>query len=206
MTFLLFSEQNGSKGPFFNACKLICHNKAHATVIMKFIKRKWNGNGSGIELVCDYVKRKTFLFVDFFNFTLYFFSFYPPAFFFQALPHFQLFPLSPFHLFASFCRNAAVEVKTKATASDWDTCLNTRATSKQTRASTCFVFYINVLSCTSSSAAFIVVMLIHHSDGTWTGCWINSRSFFVFSGGICFLKMHPQSSRCVFGATWAPLV
>lgn len=25
---------------FFNACKLICHNKAHATVIMKFIRRK----------------------------------------------------------------------------------------------------------------------------------------------------------------------
>lgn len=135
-----------------------------------------------------------------------FFLFTLQHFFFQALPHFQLFPLSPFHLFASFCRNAAVEVKTKATASDWDTCLNTRATSKQTRASTCFVFYINVLSCTSSSAAFIVVMLIHHSDGTWTGCWINSRSFFVLSGGICFLKMHPQSSRCVFGATWAPLV
>lgn len=38
--------------------------------------------------------------------------------FFEALPHFQLFPLSLFHLFASFCRNVAVEVKIKATASD----------------------------------------------------------------------------------------
>lgn len=87
MTFLLFSEQNGSKGPFFNACRSICHNKAHATVIMKFIKRKWNGNGSEIELVCDYVKRKTFLFVDFFNFTLYFFFFLPSSIFFFKLYH-----------------------------------------------------------------------------------------------------------------------
>lgn len=108
---------------FFNACKLICHNKAHVTVIMKFIRRKWNGNGSEIELFCDYVKRKTFLFVDFFNFTLYFFFFYPPAFFWS----FTTFSAFSFvsDLFASFCRNAAVEVKLKAMASDWDTCLHT---------------------------------------------------------------------------------
>lgn len=61
--------------------------------------------------------KETFLFVDFFNFTLYFFSFYPPAFF-EALPHFQLFPLSLLHLFASLWRNAAAEVKIKAMASD----------------------------------------------------------------------------------------
>lgn len=147
------------------------------------------------------------------HFSLWISSISPCIFFLFTLQHFffKLYHIFSFFLClrfisASFCRNAAVEVKTKATASDWGTCLNTRATSKQTRASTCFVFYINVLSCTSSSAAFIVVMLIHHSDGTWTGCWINSRSFFAFSGGICFLKMHPQSSRCVFGATWAPLV
>lgn len=53
---------------------------------------------------------------QFFNFTVCFLVSFPPALL-QALPLFQFFPLSPFHLFASFCRNAAVEVKTKATAS-----------------------------------------------------------------------------------------
>lgn len=47
-------------------------------------------------------------------------------------------------------------------------------------------------------------MLIHHSDGTWTGCWINSRSFLVSSEGICFLKnastVVPVLLRCDLSA------
>lgn len=39
-------------------------------------------------------------------------------------------------------------------------------TLNQTDTNTCFGFCINALSCTSSSAAFIVVMLLHHSDCT----------------------------------------
>lgn len=127
---------------FLNACKLICHNKAHATLIMKFIRRKWNGNGSEIELFCDYVKRKTFLFVDFFNFTLYFFFLFTLQHFFEALPHFQLFPLSLFHLFASFCRNAVVEVKIKAMASDWDTCLPTNTHTHTSKLAQAYVLFI----------------------------------------------------------------
>lgn len=102
-----------------------------------------------------------------------------PSSTFTSFATFSVFPSSPFHLFASFCRNAAVEVKTKATAGHWDctrllkhtqthTCTYSThsRTLNQTDTNTCFSFCINALSCTSSSAAFIVVMLVHHSACT----------------------------------------
>lgn len=98
-------------------------------------------------------------------------SCFVPSSTFTSLTTFSVFlPPCPFHLFASFCWNAAVEVKTKATATHTHThTVHTHTHSlNQTDTNTCFGFCINALSCTSSSAAFIVVMLLHHSDCTWT--------------------------------------
>lgn len=82
----------------------------------------------------------------------------------------------PFHLRPSFSWNAAAEVKTKVTASPWDcahACTHTHnicsRTLNQGDTSTCFCTYcINALSCTSSSTAFVFVLLLHHPDCTWT--------------------------------------
>lgn len=165
--WLLFSAQNKSKGYFFSACKLICDNKAHATVITKFIRRKLNGNGSEIELVWDYMKRKTFLFVDFFNFTLFFFFFFTLQHFF-----FKRYHIFSFFLclrFISLLHSVGMQLSRSrprpCLVTETHVCTHAHAL-KQTSTSACFVFHINVLSCTSSSAASIVVMLIYHPDCT----------------------------------------
>lgn len=110
-----------------------------------------------------------------------FFSFYPPAFFFKLYHIFSFFLCL---CFISLLHSVGMQLSRSSPRPRpvTETHVWTHAHAlKQPSTSACFVFYINVLSCTSSSAAFIVVMLIHHSDGTWTGCWSNSRYFFVCS-------------------------